>query len=97
MRVTLFRLNKPKRFAFKPRHYDPVMEDLNSRVEIIKSELGKEKQTGSTDLARTRIRNAWKTPEARKSANSVSTLRIALIASLLFAFFYVYFFTDFIS
>jgi len=97
MRVTLFRLGKPKKFSYKPRHFDPELEDLHSRVAMIKSELIEESQTGDNDLARTRIRKAWNTPEARKSANHTSTLRIALIATLLFAFFYVYFFTDFIS
>ena len=97
MRVTLFRLGKPKKFSYKPRHFDPVMEDLHSRVKIIQSELNEEEKTGDTNLARTRIRKAWKTPEARKSANNTSTLRIALIATILFGLFYVYFFTDFIS
>lgn len=97
MRVTLFRLGKPKKFSYKPRHFDPAMEDLHSRVEMIKSELNEEDKSGDTNLARTRIRKAWNTPEARKSANNTSTLRIALITAILFTFFYVYFFTDYIS
>jgi len=97
MRVTLFRLGKPKKFSYKPRHFDPAMEDLHSRVDMIKSELDEENQTGDSNLARTRIRKAWNTPEARKSANNTSTIRIVLIASVLFALFYVYFFTDIIS
>lgn len=92
MRVTLFKLKKPKRFAYLPRHYDPVKEDLHSRVAMIKSDL-----EGSASMSRDRIRQAWKTPESRKSANRTSTFRIALIALILFAFFYVYFFTQIFS
>ncbi len=97
MRVTLFRLNKPKRFSIKPRHYDPVMEDLHSRVEMIKSELNKEAPQENSGNTRARIRSAWKTPETRKASNKTSTIRIALIATFLIAFFYLYLFTDFIS
>ena len=97
MRVTLFRLKKPKKFAYKPRHFDPVMEDLHSRVKIIESEINAEKDGDSTEMSRSRIRAAWKTPEARKSANQTSTIRIALIAILLFGFFYAYFFTNLLS
>lgn len=97
MRVTLFRLGKPKKFSYKPRHYDPVLEDLHSRVEMIKSELEEQDHTENTNLTRTRIRNAWRTPETRKSVNNASTMRIALIAAILFGLFYVYFFTEIIS
>lgn len=97
MRVTLFKLKKPKKFAYSPRHFDPVMEDLHSRVNVLKSELDSDAENQSTDVSRQRIRKAWKTPEARKSANQTSTIRIGLIAILLFGFFYAYFFTDLIS
>ncbi len=97
MKVTLFKLKKPKRFSYAPRHYDPVMEDLNSRVNVIKSNLDRETQTGNSDLTRSRLRAAWNTPETRKSANKTSTIRIGIIAILLFGFFYAYFFTNFFS
>ncbi|MGB0805535.1 MAG: hypothetical protein ACPGRC_02525 [Salibacteraceae bacterium] len=97
MRVTLFKLKKPKRFAYKPRHFDPVMEDLHSRVNVLKSELDADSNSDGSQISRDRIRKAWKTPEARKTANQTSTFRIAFIAILLFGFFYAYFFTDLIS
>ena len=74
-----------------------MIEDLHSRVKIIESDLAEDDTYENTGIARNRIRKAWNTPEARKSANHTSTIRITLIASILFAFFYVYFFTDFIS
>lgn len=97
MRVTLFRLKKPKKFSIKPRHYDPVMEDLHSRVDALKAELREDEQDANAETSRVRIRKAWKTPEARKAANNTSTFRIALITAILFGAFYIYFFTDFIS
>ena len=97
MRVTLFRLKKPKRFSIKPRHYDPVLEDLHSRVDALKAELREDEQDAKSETSRTRIRKAWKTPEARKAANNTSTFRIALITAILFGAFYIYFFTDIIS
>lgn len=100
MRVTLFKLNKPKRFSYSPRHYDPVMEDLHSRVNVIKSELDRESNaegSDNSDLTRSRMRTAWKTPQARRSANKTSTLRIGFIAIVLFGLFYAYFFTSFFS
>lgn len=97
MRVTLFNLKKPKRFVYRPRHFDPVMEDLHSRVEMIEAEIKEDESDVSSDVSRSRIRKAWNTPEARKSANNTSAIRIGLIFILLASFFYVYFFTDLIS
>ena len=97
MRVTLFKLKKPKRFVYRPRHYDPVMEDLHSRVEMIQAEIKEDENEHSSTVSRGRIRKAWNTPDARKSANSTSTIRIGLIFILLAGFFYAYFFTDLIS
>jgi len=97
MRVTLFKLKKPKRFVYRPRHFDPVMEDLHSRVEMIESELKQDESDDRSEMSRGRIRKAWNTPEARKSANNTSAIRIGLIFILLAGFFYAYFFTDLIS
>lgn len=97
MRVTLFKLKKPKRFGYKPRHFDPAMEDLHSRVKVIESELKADSTGGDSSISRERIRKAWKTPEARKSANQSSNIRIGIIAILLLGFFYAYFFTDLLS
>lgn len=97
MRVTLFKLKKPKRFVYRPRHFDPVMEDLHSRVDMIKSEIREDENVDKTGGSRSRIRKAWNTPEARKSANHTSSIRIGIIFILLASFFYTYFFTDLLS
>jgi hypothetical protein len=97
MRVTLFKLKKPKRFIYKPRHFDPVIEDLQSRVKLIKAEIRDDESEDSTQMSRARIRKAWHTPEARKSANMTSSIRIAIIFILLSGFFYAYFFTNLFS
>ncbi len=97
MRVTLFKLKKPKRFVYRPRHFDPVMEDLHSRVKIIEAEIRDDESVDSSELSRSRMRKAWNTPEARKSANQSSNIRIGLIFILLFGFFYAYFLTDLFS
>ena len=96
MRISLFKLDRPKRFSYKPRHFDPVLEDLHSRIKIKEAELV-EDDTDTSEMARNRIRKAWKTPETRNAANKSSTVKTALIAAVLFALFYIYFFTDFIS
>ena len=97
MRVTLFKLKKPKRFSYKPRHYDPVLEDLHHRIDIIKSELEEEETSEHSVAMRSRIRKAWNSQEVRKANNSKSNFRIALIFMTLMLLFYIYFFTDFIS
>jgi hypothetical protein len=97
MRVTLFKLKKPKRFSYKPRHYDPVLEDLHHRIDMIKSELEQTEDHQESTVLRSRIRKSWNSREVRKANNSKSTFRIALIFLILMCTFYVYFFTDFIS
>lgn len=82
---------------YKPRHFDPVMEDLQSRVKIIKAEIRDDENEEATEMSRARIRKAWHTPEARKSANTTSSIRIAIIFILLSGFFYAYFFTNLLS
>jgi hypothetical protein len=73
------------------------MDDLHSRVEMIESEIRDDENHDQSGIARNRIRKAWNTPEARKSANNTSTIRIGLIFIILAGFFYAYFFTDLLS
>lgn len=82
---------------YKPRHYDPVMEDLHSRVKIIEAEIRDDESSDASETARARIRKAWHTPEARKSADMASSIRIAIIFIILSGFFYAYFFTNLFS
>jgi hypothetical protein len=89
MRVTLFNLKKPTKFSYAPRHYDPAMEDLKSRVKIIQSDIAADENETNLEFSRSRIRKSWNTPEARKSANQSSSIRIFIIAFILFGFFYL--------
>lgn len=97
MRVTLFKLKKPKGFVYRPRHFDPVMDDLHSRVQIIEADIREDNKVDGSQMTRSRMRKAWNTPGTRKTANKKSNLRIAIIAILLFGFFYAYLFTDLLS
>lgn len=101
MRVTLFKLRAPKRFSYKPRHFDPAMDDLHSRIKVIEDELDAEDKlkSGSAsaeEVARAKIRASWKTTRKKASSGRGSSTKVFIIAAFLFAIFYVYFFTNLI-
>ena len=98
MRITLFKLKQPKRFRYKPRYYDPVLDDLHSRIKITEAEIALEEgaKLNPSDQIRANLRKAWKTPQTRKKANRASNVRVLVLAGILFLLFYVYFFTNII-
>ncbi len=94
MRLTLFKTEKPKRFEFKPRYYDPQKEDLDRRVARAKREIEAAEKNETREELRHRLRHAWGLQEHRASLNRTSNMRIILIAGILFLIFFLLFFTD---
>lgn len=83
---SFIKLEKNKRFEYKPRFYDPIKEDIEKRTEIIRGRLNDEYVPGSHISFR---RPAHKS--ARK-ADIRRTMLIALIAVLLGGVFAGYFY-----
>ena len=95
MRITLFKIKKPKRFGFRPRYYDPQREDLEMRINRVKSELEAVEKSESREALRHRMRHAWSSPQHRASMNRTSNIRIMVIAGILLLILYLLIFADF--
>lgn len=101
MRVTLFKLRSPKRFSYKPRHFDPELDDLHNRIKVIEDELAAEDKlrdgtASAEELARAKIRSSWKTTRKKANNSRSANMKVFIIAAFLFVIFYVYFFTNLI-
>lgn len=101
MRVTLFKLRAPKRFSYRPRHFDPAMEDLHGRIQVIEDELNaedtlKSDSASAQEIARAKIRSSWKTTRKKANSGRSSNTKVFIIAAFLMGIFYVYFFTNLI-
>lgn len=101
MRISLFKLRAPKRFSYKPRHYDPALEDLHGRIKVIEDELNAQDELASgtaneQEMARAKIRSSWKTTRKKAQSGRGSNTKVFIIAAFLFVIFYVYFFTNLI-
>lgn len=97
MRYTIFKQNKPRGFAFKPRYYDAEKEALDARVAQIEKQVALEKEGKTADASdlRSKIKSQWGHGQSRKKANKKSNLRVALIAGVLLLLFYLFIYTDF--
>lgn len=89
--LSFSRLPKHRKFSYSPIYYDEQAEELKTRVENIKREMGETVSTQKS--AETNIRNAY---QSRKSADRFSALpsqkfygfRVIVIALVLgFAFY----------
>jgi hypothetical protein len=93
IRFSVFKTQKPKRFEYKPLYYDPVKEELGSRVNAIKKEQSAANVDESVVVRQARMSSAFNNSRSvRHSATSgmmkSQTTRIAIIAAILAAIAY---------
>ncbi len=79
---SIVRLPGNKRFKYKPRHYDEDMEDLNTRVDIIKREMGATVDPNDTTTRSERIRFRRPTGKGNSGSLSRQSLMIRLFIIL---------------
>ncbi len=75
---SLFRIPNHQRFYIKPRHYDPVKEDVENRERLIIAEINAEKKKGIY-VPGTRISSAFKRTGAKKDDGSILRLLIVIL------------------
>ena len=76
---SLVKLPRNRQFRFKPRHYDPVQEDLEERVTQIREEMGEENSPENQRKTHINFRNKVN----QKGSNQTRYIRIAVIVFLL--------------
>lgn len=74
---SLFRLPSYQRFEVKPRHYDPVKEDIDNRTARIKQELRLAREGKEVESIRDAFKNRGK---SNKSADLFQLLMIVIIS-----------------
>lgn len=94
MKISLFKLPKPREFKYTPRFYDPKKEAFEERVTRIKSELGllPEQESGYDQRIRKAFRGVRKTKSAQagvwltapKIGKLVKVFSLVLIAIALY-------------
>ncbi|BDD10766.1 hypothetical protein FUAX_31980 [Fulvitalea axinellae] len=81
---SLFRLPKHDRFEYRPRHYDPVKEEIEERTARIKRELGQD-ANGIDNRHRSRISHGFKVRKKEKVSTSLGLL--LLVIAMIGAFY----------
>lgn len=83
---SFIKLNRHKRFEFTPRYYDADKE----RIEAVKRRYQQSGEVSSDDM-RVHIRERWQQTR-RKNSDGKSSIRLILIAAILFfAAYYILF------
>ena len=75
---SLVKLPRNRQFKYKPRHYDPVIDDLNERVAIIKKDMGEDLEVNSEYKPRIKFR----TSNSRAVDAKSTMIRLGLIVLL---------------
>ena len=78
---SIVKLPKYRKFKYKPRHYDPVLDDLNYRVDEIKRDLG---EPGSEQTGKRRL--VFRSTVAKKADSQALVIRLILIGVLIVDF-----------
>lgn len=80
---SLIRLPSNKRFEYEPRHYDPVKEDIENRIAVIKSEMG---QSEEANEYKSGISGAFKRNYGGTTKSSVGLIQLVAFTVLLGGF-----------
>lgn len=91
MRLTLFKIQKPRKFNYQPLYYDPVKEELAGRLKALSQQQSAAKDP--SQMAReARIARAFSNRRHRQQQSSRimqrQTLRIVIITTALAAMAY---------
>jgi hypothetical protein len=98
MKIYSIKTRKPRSFNFKARYYDADKEEFEARKKQAIRDYKLEKKTGlKPDELREKLRSEWKGKYDSDSVAKQSTYRVAIIALLLFAFMYIYLYTDLLA
>ncbi|MEN7550336.1 hypothetical protein AAG747_20625 [Rapidithrix thailandica] len=85
MKISFFKRYKYKQFHYEPRYYDPVKEELESRISMIKREIEKPSTNNGehydSELLRQRFRSTFR--RQHNTSKNASMLRIVIVFVLL--------------
>jgi hypothetical protein len=93
MRFILFRTNKPRRFSYRPRYYNPEKEALERR----KAEMGLEAELTEQEARRMRMSARWRNQNPANFEDKYKRTSFIIYGSVVLLGIYVIFFTDFID
>ncbi|MFA8298824.1 MAG: hypothetical protein ACEPOV_01550 [Hyphomicrobiales bacterium] len=91
MKLTFFKTRQPKRFNYKPRHWDKEKEDLEKR----KASLGINSELSRKEHLKAQIEKKWKRGSKKPEKNTFSIRRLIYLV-VLFLVVYLIFFTNFV-
>ncbi|MDN5349259.1 MAG: hypothetical protein PWQ54_655 [Bacteroidales bacterium] len=93
MKFVLFRTNKPRRFSYRPRYYNPEKEALERR----KAEMGLKAELTEQEAMRMRMSARWRNQHPAKFEDKYKGTSFIIFGSVVLIGIYVIFFTDFID
>ena len=82
---------EPRKFNYKPRHYDPKQEALEERKRRIELEVARENgdPTGNYEPGKIQFRNSWKKQNSYRNRAKSANKRLLLILAVLIMFFFM--------
>jgi hypothetical protein len=88
----LFKQPQPRRFQYRPRHFDETKQYLEAREKTIKREIELEKEGYSAEGFRSQLNHQWRSKQNRKES-ATSNRNVLIIVALLAAVAYYFLFT----
>lgn len=73
---------EPRRFRYRPKHYDPRAEAIEERKKLIEDELARERGEEAAGLRKPSFRSSWQR-QSYSSAASMANLRLIVILIVL--------------
>lgn len=93
MKFVLFRTNKPKKFSYRPRYFNPEKEAMERR----KAELGVEQELTENEALRARMTSRWRQKNPEAFGNKYQRMSFIVYGTVILGGIYLIFFTDFIA
>ncbi len=93
MKFVMFRTIKPRRFSYRPRHFDPDKEAMEKR----RAELGVESKLSEQELLRAKMSAKWRQQNPSDFADRYKRLSMIIYGIVILVGIYVIFFTDLID
>lgn len=93
MRFIMFRTNKPRRYNYKPRYYNPEKEELERK----KAKMGLDAKLTEQEELRMRMSSRWRQQNPAEFSNRYKKMSFIIYGSVVLLGIYVIFFTKFIE
>lgn len=97
MGIFMFHRPSMPEFKYIPRYYDPEKEELEKR----KAVMGLDSNLSDSEKLRVQLRTRWgrtgENGQSNRRANSMRTMRMAIIVGFSLFFVYLLFFTPFVE